>query len=96
MEKGREQQIKPTKGKKQQLEPDNEDWDEVCRNEVVNIMETEVPERVVMQVAQKRPKLPVPRLIDDEEMSGNKVTPARKRQSRKIRRKREERKQGGW
>ena len=48
MENGRKQQIKPIKGKKQQLEPDDEDWDEECMNDVVDVMETEEPERVVI------------------------------------------------
>ena len=32
----------------QQLEPDDNDWDDGCRNDAVDIMETEEPERIVI------------------------------------------------
>ena len=47
MENGRKQQIKPIKGKKQQMDPDDGDWDKEGRNDVVDVMENEKPEKVV-------------------------------------------------
>ena len=35
VENGRKQQIKPIKGKKQQMDPDDGDWDEEGRNDAV-------------------------------------------------------------
>ena len=32
----------------QQLEPDDNDWDDGCRNDAVDIMETEEPEGIVI------------------------------------------------
>ena len=46
VEKGREQKIKPIR-KKQQMEPDDRDWDEEGRNDVVDVMENGEPEKVL-------------------------------------------------
>ena len=46
VEKGREQKIKPIR-KKQQMEPDDGDWDEEGRNDVVDVMENGEPEKVL-------------------------------------------------
>ena len=47
---GKDQQVKPIKGKKLQLEYDEDEWEEECRNDVEDIMETEEPERVVVPI----------------------------------------------
>ena len=46
--KGKEWQVKPIKGKKLQLEYDDDDWEEEFRNDTKDIMETEEPERIVI------------------------------------------------
>jgi hypothetical protein len=46
-EKGKDQQLKSIKGKKLQLEYDDNEWEEECRNDTEDMMEMEEPERVV-------------------------------------------------
>ena len=56
MENGRKQQIKPIKGKKQQMDPDDGDWDEdeEGRNDVLDVMENEEPiQPMALEVARE-------------------------------------------
>ena len=48
VEKGREQQTKPIKGKKQQMNTDDSDWDEEDMDDAVDVMENEEPDKVVL------------------------------------------------